>query len=136
LGKSVRIGKIFGIPIRVDFSWLIGFILFAVMLSTTSLPGAYPNWDTAYYWIVGVTTIILLFGSVLIHELAHSIVSRKTGIAVKNITLFIFGGIAQIDKEAAQPKIERYRIFMQRLECISIRPDKLPVLCEFSPGCV
>jgi Zn-dependent protease/predicted transcriptional regulator len=106
LGKSVRIGKIFGIPIRVDFSWLIGFILFAVMLSTTSLPGAYPNWDTAYYWIVGVTTIILLFGSVLIHELAHSIVSRKTGIAVKNITLFIFGGIAQIDKEAAQPKIE------------------------------
>jgi Zn-dependent protease/CBS domain-containing protein len=106
LGKSFRIGKIAGIPIRVDFSWLIGFILFTVMLSTTSLPGAYPNWDTVYYWIVGVTTIMLLFGSVLSHELAHSLVSRKTGIAVKSITLFIFGGIAQIDKEAAQPKTE------------------------------
>jgi Zn-dependent protease len=106
LGKSFQIAKIFGIPFRLDFSWFLGFILFAVMLSTVLLPNNYPNWNTAHYWIVGVITILLLFGSVLVHELAHSIVSRKTGIPVKSITLFIFGGIAQIDKEATQPKTE------------------------------
>ena len=106
MSKSFRIGKIFGIPIQVDFSWIIGFILFAVMLATVSLPSAYPDWDTVYYWTIGIATILLLFGSVLAHELAHSIVSRKTGIDVTSITLFIFGGIAQIDKEAAKPKTE------------------------------
>ena len=106
MGKSFQIAKIFGIPFRLDFSWFLGFILFAVMLSTVLLPNNYPNWNTAHYWIVGVITILLLFGSVLVHELAHSIVSRKTGIPVKSITLFIFGGIAQIDKEATQPKTE------------------------------
>ena len=106
MSRSFQIGKIFGIPFRLDFSWFLGFILFAVMLSTTFLPSVYPDWNTAHYWIVGVSTILLLFGSVLVHELAHSIVSRKTGIQVKSITLFIFGGTAQIDKEAAQPKIE------------------------------
>lgn len=106
MGKSFRIGKIFGIPVMVDFSWFLGFILFAVLLSTSFLPGAYPDWDAFHHWTIGVTIVLLLFGSVLVHELSHSIVSRKKGIPVKSITLFIFGGVAQIDKEAAQPKTE------------------------------
>ena len=106
MGRSFRIGKLFGIPVKVDFSWFLGFILFSVLLSTSFLPSAYPEWDTFHHWTVGVTIILLLFGSVLVHELSHSLVSRKKGIPVKSITLFIFGGVAQIDKEAAQPKTE------------------------------
>lgn len=106
MGRSFGIGKIFGFPVRVDFSWFLGFILFSVLLSTSFLPSAYRDWDAFHHWIVGVTIILLLFGSVLVHELAHSLVSRKKGIPVKSITLFIFGGMAQIDKEASQPKTE------------------------------
>ena len=106
MGRSFRIGRIFGFPVRVDFSWFLGFILFSVLLSASFLPEAYPEWDTLHHWIVGITIILLLFGSVLAHELSHSIVSRKKGIPVTSITLFIFGGMAQIDKEAAQPKTE------------------------------
>ena len=106
MGRSFRIGRIFGFPVRVDFSWFLGFILFSVLLSTSFLPDAYPEWDSFHYWTVGVAIILLLFGSVLAHELSHSIVSRRKGIPVKSITLFIFGGMAQIDKEAAQPKTE------------------------------
>ena len=106
MGRSFQIAKIFGIPFRLDFSWFLGFVLFVVILATDLLPNTYPNWNTAYYWIIGVITILLLFGSVLVHELAHSIVSRKTGIPVKSITLFILGGVAQIDRETSRPKTE------------------------------
>jgi Zn-dependent protease len=106
LGRSFQIAKIFGIPFRLDFSWFLIFIFVTLMLSMSFFPGSFKGWSSTYYWIVGIATSLLFFASVIVHELAHSIVSRKTGIPVKSITLFIFGGIAQIDKEAAQPKIE------------------------------
>lgn len=105
MGKSIQLGKIFGIPLRLDFSWFLIFILVAVMLSYLYFPSEY-NWHTAYYWIVGIATSVLFFASVLVHELAHSLVSIRGGIPVKSITLFIFGGVAHIGKEASRPTTE------------------------------
>ncbi|MEA1959244.1 MAG: site-2 protease family protein, partial [Chloroflexota bacterium] len=93
-------------PFRLDYSWFLIFIFVTVMLSMSLFPNSYPEWNTAYYWIVGVDTSLLFFGSVVVHELAHSLVSKKTGIPVKSITLFLFGGVAQIGKEASQPRVE------------------------------
>jgi len=106
LGRSFQIAKIFGIPFRLDFSWFIIFIFVTLMLSMSFFPDSFKGWHSEYYWIVGIATSLLFFASVIVHELAHSIMSKRTGIQVKSITLFLFGGIAQIGKEATQPKTE------------------------------
>lgn len=106
MGKSFRIGKIFGIPFMLDFSWFLIFIFVTLMLSMSFFPNSFEGWPSAYYWIVGIATSLLFFASVIVHELAHSIMSKRAGIQVKSITLFLFGGIAQISKEATQPKTE------------------------------
>jgi len=103
MGRSFQLGTIFGIPFRVDYSWFVIFILVTTLLSLSYFPDRYPLWNEAAYWIVGIVTSLLFFASVVAHELAHSLVSRATGIPVKSITLFIFGGVAQIGREAEQP---------------------------------
>ena len=103
MGRSIQLGKIFGIPFRVDYSWFVIFFLVTVLLSLSYFPTRYPLWGQAEYWIVGIATSLLFFASVLAHELAHSLVSMANGIPVKSITLFIFGGIARIGREAEQP---------------------------------
>lgn len=100
--NSLSLGKIFGIPIRLHFTWFIIFILVTSSLSLHYFPTTYPSWDTALYWIIGIITGILFFASIIAHELSHSIVSRSNGIPVKSITLFIFGGVAQISRDAAR----------------------------------
>ena len=106
MGRSFQIAKIFGIPFRLDFSWFLIFIFVTLMLAMSFFPDSFKGWNSAYYWIVGIATSLLFFASVIVHELAHSIVSKRTGIPVKSITLFLFGGIAQIGKEATQPKTD------------------------------
>jgi len=69
-------------------------------------PNFYPLWSKSRYWIVGIVTSLFFFASVLAHELAHSLVCLRSGIPVKSITLFIFGGVAQITREAARPRTE------------------------------
>lgn len=102
---SVRIGRIFGIPVEVNLSWFVVFGLVAFSLATTVFPtleeaaGA-PAWLTA---AVGVVTALLFFASILAHELCHSLVARAEGGSVEKITLFIFGGVAQIDEEPRTP---------------------------------
>src|SRR5436190_1429096 len=90
---SFRIGKIAGIDIDINVSWIIILVLLTVSLATGWFPQLYPGWSTATYWVVGLISALLLFVSVLLHELAHSFVARRRGLPVKNITLFIFGGI-------------------------------------------
>jgi Zn-dependent protease len=97
--QSIHLGKIFGIPIELDFSWFLIFILLTWTLATGYFPVEFKNWPTAEYWIVGAVTAIMLFVSVLLHELGHSIVAIRYKIPVKKITLFIFGGISQITSE-------------------------------------
>ena len=97
-----RVGSLFGIPLLIDPSWL--FILAIVTLSNAlRWQTRYPDWGTSVAWGTGFAMAILLFVSVLLHELGHSLVAKVQGIQVKSITLFFFGGIAAIAQEPKTP---------------------------------
>lgn len=101
-----RIGSLFGIPFYIDPSWLIVVTLVAFAYgSDWQASGAFSgiNGGSSIAWVAGLLTAILLFGSVLLHELGHSLVARSQGINVNSITLFLFGGIAAIDRESKTP---------------------------------
>jgi len=100
LNKSaISLGRILGIPIGVDYSWFLIFALLTWSLATSYFPAEFKDWPVTQYWIVGALTAILMFGSVLLHELGHSVVALRYKIPVRSITLFIFGGVAQIGAE-------------------------------------
>ncbi|MFC1987053.1 site-2 protease family protein [Chloroflexota bacterium] len=99
MGKVFNLGKLFGIEFRLHFTWFVIFILVTVLL-------VYPNYTQWLYWVIGVITSLLFFASVLAHELAHSLVGRANGIPIKSITLFIFGGVAQMTREATRAAAE------------------------------
>lgn len=103
---SLRIGKIAGIEISVHISWLIIFVLLTWSLATGWFAVLYPGWAGYAYWVTSVLASLLLFGSVLAHELSHSLVAQARGLPVKNITLFIFGGVSNIEQEPKSPGIE------------------------------
>jgi len=94
-----RIARIFGIDVNIDSSWLIIFVLITWTLAGSYFPDQYPDWAIWLHWTVGVITSVLFFASVLAHELAHSLVAIRQGEKVRSITLFIFGGVAQITEE-------------------------------------
>lgn len=102
---SFRLGKIAGIEIDINYTWIIIVVLITWSLATQFM-ALYPGWGTATYWIVGLVAAILLFVSVLLHELAHSLVARSRGLPVKSITLFIFGGVSNIEREPQSPGVE------------------------------
>jgi Zn-dependent protease len=100
--SGIRIGRIFGIDIAIHLSWFVILAFFAFTLATGFFPAAY-SWQPAAYWIVAVIATLLLFVSVLAHELGHSLVARSQGIPVRNITLFILGGVSSIEKDPSSP---------------------------------
>ncbi len=102
---SIRLGKIAGIDIDINYTWIIIVVLITWSLATQFMV-IYPGWGTATYWIVGLVAAILLFVSVLLHELAHSLVARSQGLPVRSITLFIFGGVSNIEREPQSPGVE------------------------------
>ncbi len=102
MGGSLRLGKVLGITVQLHYSWFIIFALLTLLLSF-SFFDEQPRWIST---IAGLFTSVLLFASVLAHELAHSLVAVRNGIPVKNITLFFLGGVAHITREAPRPKIE------------------------------
>ena len=97
--SSISLGRILGIPIGLDYSWFLIFALLTWSLATSYFPVEFKNWPLAQYWIVGAATVILMFVSVLVHELGHSVVALRYKIPVRSITLFVFGGVAQIGAE-------------------------------------
>ena len=100
-----RIGRLFGITIYVDWSWLLIFLLVTWNLAT-GFAQAHPNWGPGLTWSVAIVAALLFFASVLAHELAHSIVARAQDIPVDNITLFLFGGVANLQQEPRSPRAE------------------------------
>jgi len=104
--NHLHLGKILGIPIGIDYSWFLIFFLLSWVLATTYYPSEYKQWNQIEYWIAGTLTSILLFGSVLLHELGHSIIAIKYKIKVKEINLFIFGGISEISGEPPKASSE------------------------------
>ena len=97
--STISLGRILGIPIGVDYSWFLIFALLTWSLATSYFPSEFKNWSQTQYWIVGAVTVILMFISVLLHELGHSVVALRYKIPVRSITLFVFGGVAQIGAE-------------------------------------
>ena len=105
MGASIRVGKIFGIPIQVNYSWVFIFLLFTYVLAN-SFEDLNPGWPAAQRWSIAALTAVLFFLSVLAHELTHSVVAIRKGIPVRGITLFIFGGVSQLAHEARRPFTE------------------------------
>jgi Zn-dependent protease/predicted transcriptional regulator len=101
LKGGIPIGKVFGISLRLHYSWFAIFILVTWALAASYFPAEYPDWSLTTKVAAGIITSLLFFGSVLAHELMHSIVAQRQGLVVKSITLFIFGGVSQI---ASEPK--------------------------------
>lgn len=96
---SLRIARIFGISIEIHYTWLIVFGLIAWSLAVGYFPRAGPNLSTTAAIVLAVTATLLFFAALLAHEMAHSFVAIREGLTVRRITLFIFGGVAQMAKE-------------------------------------
>ena len=101
-----RIGRALGIPIHVHASWFVVFFFVTWSLATGYLPEALPGLSAPRYWGMGGVAALLLFLSVLLHELGHSYVALRYRIPIKQITLFIFGGMAHMGKEPPSPRAE------------------------------
>jgi len=87
-----------GIRVRIDQSWFIAFLLFAWTLSSGYFPLQVPDYPGYTYWIAGTLSALALFASVLLHELSHCVVARRLGVEVRQITLFIFGGVSEMSQ--------------------------------------
>ncbi len=111
--NSVYLFKIFGIPIRVHLSWLLIFALLTFLLVTQYFPHERNyHWPTWTYWVVGTITSLLFFVSVLLHELAHSVVARRRGMKVRDIVLFVFGGVSELGDEPGSAQTEFIMAFV------------------------
>lgn len=105
-GKSFELLRVFGFAIRVDASWFLLAVLITWTLATGYFPSTVPELGASTYWIMGALGALGLFVSVVVHELAHSLVARRYGIEMKGITLFIFGGVAEMTDEPPSPRAE------------------------------
>jgi Zn-dependent protease len=99
MGRAFNIGRLFGIQVRLHYTWFIIFTMVTILL-------VYPDWSQWLSWVMGIATSLLFFASVLAHELAHSLVGRANGIPIRSITLFIFGGVAHMTREATRAGAE------------------------------
>lgn len=104
--RGIRVGRIFGIELRIDYSWFVIFFLILWTFTTNVFPATLPGRDTGTYMLMGGAGALLFFASLLAHELAHSLVARARGIRVHGITLFIFGGMARTSDEFETPADE------------------------------
>src|SRR4030042_1374404 len=105
-GKHITLFTIFGFKIRIDRSWILLAILVTWSLAQGAFPYYYKGFSSTTYWWMGVIGAVGLFASIIFHELWHSLIARKFGISMKEITLFIFGGVASMDEEPPSAKAE------------------------------
>lgn len=105
MGASLRLGRIFGIPIEINISWVLVFLLLTYLLAG-QFDDVRLRWPVAQRWTVAMITVVLIFLSVLAHELSHSVMALSKGIPVRSITLFVFGGVSRLDREPQRPFIE------------------------------
>ncbi len=103
---SFKLFRIAGITIGFHYTWIFALIFFSWTLAMVYFPSVYPDWSTAAYWITGVISALLIFVSVLLHELSHSLVANARGIPVHSITLFILGGVSNMEEEPKKPAAE------------------------------
>jgi Zn-dependent protease/predicted transcriptional regulator len=104
--KRMRLLRLLGFDVYIDWSWIIIAALVMWSLARGVFPSAYRGFAANTYWILGFLGAIGLFASILFHELCHSIVARKYGVPIRRITLFLFGGVAEMESEPPEPKVE------------------------------
>src|SRR5215470_5114055 len=103
--SSINLGRWFGVPVGLHYSWFI--IAWLITLSLrVQFAELNPAWSPAVVWLLSGVTAALFFVSIVLHELAHSAVARLGGVPVRSITLFALGGIAQIERDASSPAME------------------------------
>jgi len=105
-GKGITLVKLFGFKVKIDLSWLILGLLITWTLAQGLFPQFYEGLRTATYWIMGIAGALGLLVSIVFHELWHSLIARKFGLSMRGITLFIFGGVAEMTEEPPSPKAE------------------------------
>ncbi len=106
LGGRFSVGRVLGFEVRLHFSWFFVAILIAWSLATGLFPSTHRGLSSVTYWIMGAAGAIGLFISILIHEISHALVARRQGLEMKGITLFIFGGVAEMESEPENPRAE------------------------------
>ncbi|MCX5890488.1 MAG: site-2 protease family protein [Deltaproteobacteria bacterium] len=107
-GKRIRLFSLLGFEVRIDLSWIIIAVLVTWSLAKGLFPYLYPDLAPEVYWGMGAAGAVGLFASIIFHEFCHSLVARKFGMAMKGITLFIFGGVAEMGEEPPSAKAEFY----------------------------
>jgi Zn-dependent protease/CBS domain-containing protein len=103
---TIPLGRVFGIPVDLDYSWFLIFGLFTWMLAVGYYPERFPQWSHGENWVMGAISSLLLFVCVLLHELGHSLMAQRYKVSVGRITLFIFGGVSEITAEPPSASAE------------------------------
>ncbi len=106
MNSSLRLAVIKGIPVEIHISWLLIFFLLSISLAQGYFPEIVEGYSNMVYWAAAIITTLIVFASVLTHEFGHSLVALSEGIPIKKITLFIFGGVAQMESEPNTPSTE------------------------------
>ena len=119
-GKRIKLFKLLGFEVRIDWSWIIIAILIAWSLSKGVFPSYYKNLSAQTYWLMGIIGALGLFLSIIVHEFSHSLVARKYGVPMKGITLFIFGGMAEMTDEPTSPRAEFMMALVGPLSSLAI----------------
>ena len=101
-----RLLSLFGFEVSIDASWLLLAVLVAWTLAGPVFPAITPHLDSGTYWLMGAAATVGLLASIVFHETAHSLVARRYGIPIRGITLFIFGGVAEMTEEPGRPRDE------------------------------
>ncbi len=106
MASSFKIGRVFGVDIGVHWSWIFIFLVVTYSFATGVFDQFYPQWSETQKWIGGGLVAGVFFLSVLAHELSHAVVSNRSGLPVRNITLFIFGGVSNLTREPDSAALE------------------------------
>jgi Zn-dependent protease/predicted transcriptional regulator len=102
---QIRLGRLFGVEIGLHYSWFVIALLLVLSLSA-HFRQTQPSWNDAVVWSTALVTGLLFFGAIVLHELSHALVAMSRGLPVRSITLFALGGVAQIEREAADARTE------------------------------
>lgn len=131
---SIKIGKVSGIDIKLNYSWLFIFLIITWSLATTYLPSQYPGKGESFYWGIGAASALFLYISILIHELAHSTVAKRNRLGINSITLHFFGGVSEINEESSDPKTEAIMAIVGPLSSLIIGGVLLSISNLFGNG--
>mgnify|MGYP002398973704 CR=1 FL=1 len=106
LKNNITLFKLFGFNVRIDSSWIIILFLVTWSLAEGFFPARFTELEGRTYWMMAIAGAIGLFASIIIHEFSHAFIARKYGLKIENITLFVFGGVAEMKDEPQSPKVE------------------------------